>query len=44
MVMFSCLFFQMAGRQIVLNSNNDPDKDRDMVQNLLGKFLSCRRK
>ena len=28
----------MAGRQIVLNSNNDPDKDRDMVQHLLGMF------
>ena len=28
----------MAGRTIVLNSNNDPEKDKDMVQNLLGKF------
>lgn len=28
-------YIKMAGRQIVLNSNNDPDKDKDMVQNLL---------
>ena len=26
----------MAGRRIVLNSNNDPDTDKDMVQHLLG--------
>lgn len=28
-------YIKMAGRTIVLNSNNDPDKDKDMVQNLL---------
>ena len=35
-------YIKMAGRVIVINQSNDPEKDKDMVQNLLGKTLARR--
>ena len=31
------IFFQKTGRVYVINPENDPDKDKDLVQQLLGK-------
>ena len=37
-----CSCLQATGRTIVLNVTNDPEKDKDMVQAMLGTYtLTC---